>query len=140
MIQLFAQFAFVDDVRQPNAVAAIDQRKFNIGIGFVAENGLAHQQLVKIGVDQRPDNRVDLPFVVMHPCRDINHGGVPQYAFGAKSHATAQTSSNKMRANAGSQGGACHGFTQKVVQTRCKTGITVFAKRIRRQRDHWATG
>jgi len=73
MVQLFTQFAFVDQLGQFYAVAAIDQAKGDIGVWLVAKHGLAHQQLVKICIDQRPHNGINFPFMVPNPCCNINH-------------------------------------------------------------------
>ena len=48
----------------------------HLGVGLVAENRLAHQQLVEIGVDQRADDRVDLPVVIVDAGGDVDHGGL----------------------------------------------------------------
>ena len=77
MIQLFAQLSFVDQVRKADGCRPVDQREGNVGVGLVAENRLTHQQLVKVRIDQRPNDRVDLPFVVVHPCGNIDHLSPP---------------------------------------------------------------
>ena len=43
MVELFAQFAFVDQVGQPHLGTAVDQAEHHIGLRLVAENRLAHQ-------------------------------------------------------------------------------------------------
>ena len=77
VVELFAQFAFVDQIGQPDVFGAVDQREGDLGVGFVAEHGLAHQEFVEIGVDERPHDGVDLPFVVPDAGGDIGHCGVP---------------------------------------------------------------
>ena len=73
MVQLLAQFTFVDNLGQPDRIRPVDQAERDNSVGLVAENRLAHQKFVKIRVNQRPDDRVDLPFVVPHPRCDIDH-------------------------------------------------------------------
>ena len=51
--------------------------------GVVAEHRLAHQQLVEIRVDERADDRVDLPFVVPDAGGDIDHD-VPLKVWGVR--------------------------------------------------------
>jgi hypothetical protein len=72
-IQLLAQLALVDQLGQGHVVRPVDQRERDLGIRFVAENGLTHQQLVEIHVDQGPDDRVDLPLVIPDAGCDIDH-------------------------------------------------------------------
>ena len=74
MIQLFAQLALINQIGQTDGFGAIQQAERHLHIGPVVKHRLAHQQLVEIRVDQGPDDRVDLPFVVMHTGRDVDHG------------------------------------------------------------------
>jgi hypothetical protein len=48
--------------------------KVTVRVRIVAKHRLAHQQLVEIGVDQRPHDRVDLPLVVVDTGGDVDHG------------------------------------------------------------------
>ena len=80
MIQLLAQLALIHQIGKADFRAAVDQAEFHRGVAAVAKDGLAHQQLVKVGVDQRPHNGVNFPAVVPHPCRKINHCSAPYRA------------------------------------------------------------
>src|ERR1700686_4655347 len=42
---------------------------------------LQHQELVKIGVEQRPGNRVQLPVVVVRPLGEVNDHRVPSACY-----------------------------------------------------------
>src|SRR6056297_1638565 len=77
MIKLFAQLAFVDHVGEANGFGAVDEREGHVGVGLVAEDRLAHQQLVEIRVDEGPHDGVHLPAVVVDAGGDIDHGGPP---------------------------------------------------------------
>ena len=73
VVKLLAQFAFVDDVGKPDGFGPVDQGKGDLGVRVVPKHRLAHQQLVEIRIDERPHDRVDLPFVVPDSCCDIDH-------------------------------------------------------------------
>ena len=77
VVELFAQLALVHQVRQPDRGRAVDQAEGHVGVRPVAEDGLAHQQLVEIRVDQGPHDRVDLPLVVIDAGGDIDHLRAP---------------------------------------------------------------
>ena len=74
MVQLLAKFAFVDQFRQPNGIGTIDETEGHSRFGTVSKDRLTHEKLVKIGVDQRPHNGIDLPLVVPDACRNVDHG------------------------------------------------------------------
>ena len=73
VIQLFAQLAFVNQLCQTDGLCPVDQGKRDMRVWVITEHRLTHQQLVKVSVNQRPDDRVDLPFVVPDPRGDIGH-------------------------------------------------------------------
>ncbi len=73
MVELLAQFAFVDQLGQADPGRAVDQAEGHLRVGAVPQHRLGHQELVEIGVDQRPDDRVDLPAVIPDPCSDVGH-------------------------------------------------------------------
>jgi hypothetical protein len=52
---------------------SVDQAERDLRVRFVAENRLAHQQLVKVRINQGPDNWVDLPLVIINAGGDIDH-------------------------------------------------------------------
>ena len=73
VVKLFTQLALVNQIGQPDRGGAVDQRKCDARVGLVAKHRLAHQQFVKIGVDQRADDRVDLPFVIIDAGCNVYH-------------------------------------------------------------------
>ena len=73
VVKLFAQFTFVDLIGQADRFGPVDQRKRDLGVGFVAKHRLAHQQFIEIRVDEGADDRVDLPFVVPDAGCDVDH-------------------------------------------------------------------
>ena len=73
MVQLLAQFTLINQIGKADRQVAVYQAEPHQRVRPIAENRLAHQELVEIGVDQRPHNRVDLPFVVIDPGGDIDH-------------------------------------------------------------------
>jgi hypothetical protein len=77
MIQLFTQFALVDQLCQTDGFAAVDQAEGDVCIRFIAKNRLTHQKLVEICINQGPDDRVDLPFVVPDARCDVDHVDAP---------------------------------------------------------------
>ena len=77
MVKLFAQFALVDQISQPDMFGPVDQGERNLRVGFVAEHGLTHQQFVEIRINERPHNRVDFPFVIPNAGGNIDHRCVP---------------------------------------------------------------
>jgi hypothetical protein len=42
---------------------------------------LKHQELVKIGIEQRPGNRVEFPVVVVRPFGEVNDHRVPSACY-----------------------------------------------------------
>lgn len=74
MVELFAQRAFVDLLRQLDAGRTVDQRKGGVHIRIELPDHLQHQELVEIRVDQTADDRVEFPGVVINPARDIGLG------------------------------------------------------------------
>lgn len=77
VVELFAQFAFVDHVGKADVFGAVDQAKGHAGVAFVAEHRLTHQQFVKVRIDERPHDGVDLPFVVIDASCEIDHDTGP---------------------------------------------------------------
>ena len=73
VVKLFAQLALIDEVRERYACGAVDEGEGDGRVRLVAEHRLTHQELVEIRVDQRPDDRVDLPFVIVDAGGDIHH-------------------------------------------------------------------
>src|SRR6056297_1532264 len=73
VIELFAKLALVDEPGQRHRRGSVDEREGDARVWPVAEHRLAHQELVEIGIDERPNDRVDLPFVVPDTGGDIDH-------------------------------------------------------------------
>ena len=71
MIELGAQFAFIDDVGQAHMVGAVDQLEGGLDIGMLLPDHLQHQQLVEIGVEQAAHDRVEPPIMVVGAGGDI---------------------------------------------------------------------
>ena len=74
VVELGAQFALVDLLGQPHRALAIDERERRVDLGVEPPDHLQHQQLVEIGIEQAPDDRVQLPRVVVDPSGDISLG------------------------------------------------------------------
>ena len=79
VIQLLPQFPFVDQFRQRNVIRAVYQGKRHRSLGLVSKHWLTHQQFVEVRIDQRPDNRVNLPFVIVYTGRNVDHGELLQF-------------------------------------------------------------
>ncbi len=77
VVELFAQLALVHQIGKAHVLGAVDEGEGDLGVGFVAEHGLAHQEFVEVGVDERPHDWVDLPFVVPDAGGDVGHRSVP---------------------------------------------------------------
>ena len=77
MVELLAQLALVDQLGQADLRRPVQQRELDRRLRPVPKDRLAHQELVEVRVDQRPDDRVDLPAVVPDTGGDIDHGGAP---------------------------------------------------------------
>ena len=77
VVQLFAQLAFVNQLCQWDMRGPVDQGKNNARVRPVSKHALTHQKLVKIRVDEGPDNRVNLPLMGPDAGCDIDHGSSP---------------------------------------------------------------
>ena len=82
VIKLLPQLALVHQIGKADGFGAVDQRKFDLHVTLVAEYRLAHQQFVEVGIDQGPDDRVDLPFVVPDTGGDVDHGVLQAFPSG----------------------------------------------------------
>ena len=74
MIELLAQFPHIDEIGDADGAAAVLDAEGHVGVAMAAKDRLRHQELVEIGIEQRPDDRVDLEIVVVNPRREIEHG------------------------------------------------------------------
>ncbi len=74
VVELGAQFAFVDDVGETDVAAAVDHREGRMHARVERMNHLQHQELVEIGIEQAADDRVEPPAMVVGARRDVGHG------------------------------------------------------------------
>ena len=56
---------------------AVDQAELHPHVGVAAIDRLQHQELVEVGVEQRADDRVDPPGVVVDAGGDVGHAAAP---------------------------------------------------------------
>ena len=76
VIKLLAQLSLVNELCEADAVVAVDQAEGDRRVRRAAQDRLAHQQLVEVGIDERADDRVDLPLVDPNPGGDVDHGSL----------------------------------------------------------------
>ena len=74
MVELLAEFARIDEIGEAHLAGAVLDAEGDLGLAMAAKDRLRHQELVEIRVEQRPDDRVDLEAVVVHPRGEIEHG------------------------------------------------------------------
>ena len=65
--------ATVDDIGERDGLGAVDQAEGDARVAVVAKDALRHQQLVEIGVDDRPHDGVDLPVMRIDAGGNIGH-------------------------------------------------------------------
>src|SRR5258706_2168854 len=86
VIELRDEF-FVREGVYGTAGSAVEQRELHARPGVMFPDKLQHQQLVKIGVEQRPGDRVEFPVVIVRPLREVHdHALISSYAFAAKAN------------------------------------------------------
>ena len=73
VVELRPELGLVDLLGELDAGLPVDQREGGIDLGVEAPDHLQHQELVEIGVEQAPDDRIELPGVVVDPGRDVDH-------------------------------------------------------------------
>src|SRR6516164_7788838 len=78
MVELFLERADVDQARELHRRRAVEDAERNPDLAMAPVDGLRHQQLVKIGVEHRAYDRVDLPFVIVDAGGDVGHGSDSQ--------------------------------------------------------------
>ncbi len=71
VVELVAQFLFVDLVGKAHRLRAVDQRKGRVHVRIELPDHLQHQKLVEIRIEQAADDRIELPGMVIDPSRDI---------------------------------------------------------------------
>ena len=76
MVQLLPELRLVDEFGELDLAGPVDQLEDDFHLRRVPEYELAHQELVEIRIDQRTDDRVDLPVVIMDSRSDVyrRHG------------------------------------------------------------------
>src|SRR5882757_5099666 len=63
------------------------QRELHARPGKMLPDELQHQQLVEIGIEQRPGDRVQFPVVIVRPLREVHdHAQISSYAFATKAN------------------------------------------------------
>ena len=77
MVELGAQFALVDDLREADARGAVDDRECRVDVRMQLADHLEHQQFVEIGIEQAAHDRVEPPAVIVGACRDVGQDHAP---------------------------------------------------------------
>src|SRR5260370_20935499 len=72
LFQLFPKLMRIDQLGKRHLNGAADERKRSASLRELLPNELEHQQLVKIGIEQRPCNRVQFPVMVMRSPREVD--------------------------------------------------------------------
>ncbi len=72
MVELLAQFRDVDLLGELDRSRPVGQRERRVHVPIQPPDHLQHQELVEIGVEQRPDDRIELERMVENPPRDIS--------------------------------------------------------------------
>jgi hypothetical protein len=72
LFQLFPKLIRIDQLGKRHLNGAADERKRSASLRELLPNELEHQQLVKIGIEQRPCNRVQFPVMVMRSPREVD--------------------------------------------------------------------
>ena len=62
----------VNDIRNPNGRMSIHERPLHARIRKMLPDELQHQQFVKIRVQQRANDRIEFPIVVMRALGEVN--------------------------------------------------------------------
>ena len=77
LFQLFAKFVNMNHVREAHVARSIDQGKRRFGRSKALPDELEHEQLVEIGIQQGPRDRVQFPVMIMSAPREIDdHDGI----------------------------------------------------------------
>ncbi len=77
VLHLCRQFFDRKHLCQAHLGRAIAHGQRDSGLGVVLPDELQHQELVEVGVEQRPGDRVEFPVVVMGAaCKVHNHSGI----------------------------------------------------------------
>jgi len=72
VLEVLAQLFETDDAGQAHVARTVYERKRRLDGGEVLPDELQHEQFVEIVVEQRPDDRVDFPVVVMRAPREVD--------------------------------------------------------------------
>src|ERR1700739_3562979 len=74
VLQLHLELFAVDDFRHPHRRMPIEERELHARLGKMLPDELQHQQLVEIRVEQRPDDGIEFPIVVVRAfCKVDDH-------------------------------------------------------------------
>ena len=72
---MLSQFLDGYDVSKSHGSGAIDEAEGSMGVGEMLPDELEHEELVEVGVEQRPSDGIELPIVVVRAPGEIdNHG------------------------------------------------------------------
>ena len=74
VIQLLLERADIDHRREGDMRRSVDDAEGDLGRAMPPEDCLRHQELVEIGIQHRPHDRVDFPIVIVDAGGDIGHG------------------------------------------------------------------
>ena len=74
VVELGADVLLGDELGERHVGRAVDQAELDGDVAVTPEDRLQHQELVEVGVEQRPDDRVDPPVVVVDAGGDVGHG------------------------------------------------------------------
>ena len=73
VVELRAQRRFRNELGEPHLLRAIDQAEGDGDVRVEHPNELMHQEFVEIGVEQRPDDRIEPVIVIVDPGGEIEH-------------------------------------------------------------------
>ena len=72
MVQLVAQFGFVDLLGQHDVRGAVDQREGHLQVGVEAPDHLQHEQFIEVRIEQAANDRIEFPGVIVDALGEID--------------------------------------------------------------------
>ncbi len=69
---MLAELVDIDDTAQRNRRGAIQKREFCTGLGEVLPDELEHEQLVKVGIEERARDGIEFPIMVVRAPGEVN--------------------------------------------------------------------
>ena len=91
VVELLAQLLLVDLLGELDALRAVDQREGRLHLRVDPADHLQHQKLVEIRIQDRANDRIELPGVVVDPLGDVGDGHAAVLADQAKKSQAAGT-------------------------------------------------